>query len=155
MLLKELHHRIGNDFQLVLSLISFRAKQTTDAMARTELTWVTARLQALANLHDLLRNTNSSGSVDLGQYFRTMCAQLTDVHKLADRNIQMNVNVYKWDILAKDAISAGFILNEFVTNSVEHAFDDAGGRLDIELAARTDKATLCLTDNGKGSIPRQ
>lgn len=150
MLLKELHHRIGNDFQLVMSLINYRSRQITDDAAKTELNWVTARLQALANLHDLLRKTNSSRKADLGQYILSMCAQLSEANNLSNRKIHLNVNVDDWEMEAGEVISVGLILNEFVTNSVEHAFEDDEGRIYVELTSNADSARLHLSDNGKG-----
>jgi len=64
--------------------------------------------------------------------------------------VELDMKTEAWVIGASDAISIGLILNEFVTNSVEHAFSDEGGTVTVELKANGDEAVLTIADNGRG-----
>ena len=149
-LLKELHHRISNDFQLVYSLINFRMSQIGEAAGRSELQWVSTRMRSLIQLHAQLRSGNSSTSVNLANYLRALGVDLFAVHEFTSRNITLDMQVQPWTVTARDAVSVGLILNEFVTNSVEHAFNESGGTISVALVPGKDGATLTLVDSGPG-----
>lgn len=149
-LLRELHHRIGNDFQLMMSLIRHRGRHSQNEVSKAELAWVETRLKSLSRLHDQLRRTNSSTHVNLGEYLSSICTELASVHQFSSRSVELDMKTEAWVIGASDAISIGLILNEFVTNSVEHAFSDEGGTVTVELKANGDEAVLTIADNGRG-----
>ena len=149
-LLNELHHRIGNDFQLVISLINIRSKQCHDDAAKAELEWVSVRIRSLVHLHAQLRATNSSDFVDLSTYLDTLGRELASTHEFASRAIHFDVQTQRWEVPAREAISIGLILNEFVTNSVEHAFSQTGGTISVRLEVDQGAAVLRLSDTGNG-----
>ncbi len=154
-LLRELHHRIGNDFQLVMSLINFRAKRNISDDSKAELSWVSTRIKSLAHLHDQLRKANSSSTVDLAAYLVGLCEDLESVHNLKDRSIQLNMELSPWSVGSTDAVSIGLIVNEFMTNSIEHAFPNSGGVLSVVLEIKADQAILRLADDGPGFEPAE
>ena len=151
MLLNELHHRIGNDFQLVNSLIKHRSRQTSGKETKKELAWISNRISALSKLHEQLRKANSSTTVDLGAYIGSLCNELAAAHNLSQRSIILNVETVACAIGSTNAVSIGLIINEFLTNSIEHAFGDQGGSVTVALTCDGDgQVTLHLEDDGKG-----
>ena len=149
-LLNELHHRIGNDFQLVTSLIGLRLSRAEGEEAKAELTWISNRIHALSQLHEQLRRNKSSSHVDLGEYIASLCDDLAAVHSLAQRSVDLDLSIDAWQVDARAAVSIGLIVNEFIANSLEHAFPDGGGLISVTLSRTDDAATLTLRDSGPG-----
>lgn len=156
LLLQELHHRIGNDLQLVLSLINFRSRQLQSEESKRVLSWVATRIRSLAHVHEQLRKNRSSTRIDLGAYLRELCKDLGNVHNLPNREVRLDLATERWMTGSKDAVSIGLIVNEFITNSIEHAFAEKGGTISVTLSREADNGILTIEDDGDGfTMPKK
>jgi two-component sensor histidine kinase len=132
-LLREMQHRVKNNFQIILASINIQKRRFSDAAAHRALDHVADRINAISLAHDQLAPRQDVHVVDVAGYLRALCASIE----------QQAENV---------AVPLGLILNEAVTNSVKHAFDDTGGRISVKLVTGVGygEARLTVADNGRG-----
>jgi two-component sensor histidine kinase len=147
-LLRELQHRVKNNFQIILSSISIQKRRSDSSEAREELDRVSDRINAVSLAHDQLTPRESRQAVDVAAYLRALCASIEKQME----NIVIEVTADEIALSIDRAIPLGLILNESVTNSVKHAFDGKGGSISVKLKVGIGygEARLTIADNGKG-----
>ena len=147
-LLSEIQHRVKNNFQMLLAMLSFRTPKLTTASERELASAVSDAIRAMSLAHDQLSASQSGQVVALSSYLKALASGL----EVTLENIVVEVKTDDVDVWIEQAVPIGLIVNELVTNSVKHAFDRSGGAIQIELLAGKAPgfATLVVKDNGKG-----
>lgn len=146
-LLNEMQHRVKNNFQMLLAMLSFRTPRL--ATSERELASRLAdAIRAMSLAHDQLSSSQSGQVVALSSYLKALASGL----EVTLENIAVEVKTDEIDVWIDQAVPIGLIVNELITNSVKHAFDRGGGAIQIELLAGQARgfATLVVKDNGKG-----
>jgi len=151
-LLREMQHRIKNNFQLILSSISLLKRRHAAEETRAALDHIAGRINAISLAHDQLAPRGARRAVRLPDYLRVLCAT---IRHQADR-VELDVEADEIDLAIDRAVPLGLILNELVTNSVKHAFGPEGGRILVRLAAGVGhgEARLTVSDDGRGMPAR-
>lgn len=154
-LLREIHHRVKNNMQIIQSLINLQSKKTVDAELRQALKDSNSRIKSMSLIHETLYRSENLATLDLDKYFRQLATHLIKLYTRARNRIEIEYDI---DALVLDmdcSIACGLIVNELVTNALKYAFDDgAPGKVTISLQrVGKDKAKLSVVDNGKG-LPR-
>jgi two-component sensor histidine kinase len=146
-LLKELQHRVKNNFQVIISFLSLQRRHV-DPESRSRFTSVMDRVHAIALAHDQLTFDNNAGQVEFRDYLRALCANI-DPHL---EGIAIEVESAPVTLPIDRAVPAGLIVNELVTNSIKYAFDETGGVIRVDFRVDSDLGEACLTveDNGRG-----
>ncbi|MFC7398714.1 sensor histidine kinase [Chelatococcus sp. GCM10030263] len=149
--LRELQHRVKNNFQIILSILALQRRQFTTPEGRERIGNVMDRVQAIALAHDQLSLTEGHGQVEFADYLRALCANIDPQRD----NVAIEVDAMAAIMPIDRAVSVGLIVNELVTNSLKYAFGDKGGVIHVTFAVYPDRAEACLTveDNGKGMGP--
>jgi PAS domain S-box-containing protein len=159
----ETHHRIKNNLQTVVSLLSLHATHTNDPHVIEALLEAGGRVQAIARLHETLYTSPNLTGIDFGEYFRQLVKDLSTVHGRPEISIQMDAEDIVLDM--DSAVPLGLIANELIINSFKHAFPfGRAGRIKatIEYARDTivpgralDEAMIRLRveDDGVGLPP--
>ena len=150
MLLRELGHRVRNNNQQLMSLISLQLGSVTNLEARSHLEQVAHRLRALTSVNQQLESTGSPHMVDLGQYLLAISGSLFKFQGESAAEIRLETEIARVEIATERAQAIGLIANEFMTNSFKHAFRGHGGTLTIKLDHSDGEATLALADDGPG-----
>ncbi len=152
LLLKEIHHRVKNNLQVVSSLLDLQTREIEDE--RTLATFIEgqSRVKAMALIHQKLYQNEGLVSIDFGDYVEQLIKELIGVYLLSKKvNTTVNVNGNtQFDI--DTAIPLGLILNELISNAFKYAYDGSEeARLNVQLDS-VDNGQYCLTvsDNGKG-----
>jgi two-component sensor histidine kinase len=148
--LREGDHRIKNSLQIVASLMGMQERRETSATARAALHAATARIQAVARMHDALQLNGGADKVNLGALVETMCFSL---HAMAGDPIRVKVVVNVEPIEAPIALAQPVVLavNELVVNALRHAFPaDRGGTVHIELKCVDGELRVVVADDGAG-----
>ncbi|PYR45176.1 MAG: hypothetical protein DMF89_25840 [Acidobacteria bacterium] len=151
-LLKEVHHRVKNNLQVISSLLSLQARHLVDVEARQMLAESQDRVQSIALVHEKLYQSKNLSRVDFDDYVKVLVANL--VHSMTgdERGISCTVALEGISLPVDVAIPCGLIVNELVTNSLKHAFPDSTrGSIRVDLR-RADKGRLELAveDDGVG-----
>ena len=146
-LLKELQHRVKNNFQVIISFLSLQRRHS-DPESRARFTSVMDRVHAIALAHDQLMFQNGAGELDFGDYLRALCANI-DPHI---EGVTIEVEASGASMPIDRAVPAGLIVNELVTNSIKYAFDETGGSIRVTFTVDRDLGEACITveDNGRG-----
>jgi PAS domain S-box-containing protein len=151
-LLKEVHHRVKNNLQLISSLLSLQAGRIdTPAMAE-QFAESRNRVRAMALVHENLYRTGSFARINMAGHIRALCAQLMRAYGLQGQAVALTPQVAEVEFDLDRAVAVGLIVNELVSNALKHAFPDGrAGRVKVRLERQED-GMCCLTvaDNGVG-----
>lgn len=147
-LLRELQHRVKNNFQLILASISLQKRRLKSKETEHALNHVADRINAISLAHDQLAPRDGNQVVDLSAYLRALC---NSIQQQVD-DVAIDIEADRIELTIDRAVPLGLILNEAATNSVKHAFDDKGGRIEVRLQSGVGygEARLTITDNGRG-----
>ncbi|MFH1571760.1 MAG: histidine kinase dimerization/phosphoacceptor domain -containing protein, partial [Gemmatimonadota bacterium] len=151
-LLREVHHRVKNNLQIVASLLALQAGQTSDAGARRLFDDCRNRVGSIALIHEQLYRAHDLAHVDLREYVRTLAEQIFRSYGVAPRAVQLVLEVEVGHLDVEQAIPCGLIVNELVSNALKYGFPGGRrGRVGIGLR-RGDDDQLCLRvwDDGVG-----
>ena len=155
-LLHEVHHRVKNNLAAIIDLLELQRESVPDASTSAQLTELGHRIHAMALVHKMLYQSGSLSRVDCHGYLQALVAHLRDSLD-PDSAIRLRVAVPGIEMNLDTAIPCGLIVNELVTNALQHAFPGRRPRpgadaCEIVIAADWDGATytLAVTDNGVG-----
>jgi two-component sensor histidine kinase len=150
-LLRELQHRMKNNLQVIVSLLTLQLRQSSSQDVRERFASVLDRVLAIGLAHDQLSFKNSASSVDMQDYLKALCANIDPRRP----QVRIRADADKAGLPLDRAVPVGLIVNELVTNSVKYAFDEDGGV--IEVTFRIDEtigeAQVSVSDNGRGMGP--
>lgn len=151
-LLREVHHRVKNNLQIISSLVSLHVDGIADESARELFTDVGDRVHSIALVHELLYASDSLAALDFADYTRSLMDYLLRSHGNA-AHIKLTLAVQPIALPVGAAVHCGLMLNELVSNALKHAFP-AGrhGEIIVGLDRDSVSGTLCLRvrDNGVG-----
>ena len=154
-LLKEVHHRVKNNLQLISSLLSLQASASNDPETVTALEESENRVRSMALVHEKLYQSHDLSRIDLGDYLAELAGNLVRSFDRTGDSIMLDVDAAPLIIDAEKAVSCGLIASELISNAVKHAFP--GGRrgtIAIELTESADgEATFTVRDDGVGMPP--
>ena len=147
-LLRELQHRVKNNFQIILATISIQQRRFESPDAKRALAHVANRINAISLAHDQLAPGQAAHVVDVADYLRALAASIEQQVE----NVGIDVDADEVELAIDRAVPLGLIVNEAVTNSVKHAFGEDGGRVSITLRTGVGygEARLTIADNGRG-----
>jgi two-component system, sensor histidine kinase PdtaS len=151
-LLREIHHRVKNNLQVVSSLLGLQSRAADDDQIRKMLKDSQDRIHSMALLHEVLYQSNTFSRVNLPDYIWQIASHLFTSHGIGGDRIRLLTNLEPIDLNLEAAVPCGLILNELVSNALKYAFPDGRkGEVRIELAARPGgMARLVVADNGIG-----
>jgi two-component system, sensor histidine kinase PdtaS len=151
-LLREVHHRIKNDFQILASLLDVQADAVEDPRVLAALEDSQQRLQSMALVHQSLYQSRDLDRMDCAAYLRSLATQFCRAYAAEARHLTVMVTADEVGVRAETAIPWGLILHELLTNALKHAFP-SGGPGAIEVTLRADPVGICVLtvcDNGVG-----
>jgi len=152
LLLREIHHRVKNNLQVVSSLLRLQASTSEDPALQRALKEAQERVQTIALIHQKLKHAPDLSQLDLPNYVRTLAERLVRSYASVPALIDLRVQVAEVEIGPDVPVPLGLILNELVANALLHAFAPGeGGSLDIEID-RDEKGWVFLrvSDSGEG-----
>jgi two-component sensor histidine kinase len=149
-LLKEVHHRVKNNLQVITSLLRLESGRSADAGVRTVLGEMQDRILSMALLHETLYRSGSFASIDLARYV-TQLAQQIFRSQTPSPAIMLRVQAEPTSIELDQAIPCGLLVNELVSNALKHGFPGRDhGQVLLTLARVGTELHLDVTDNGIG-----
>lgn len=150
-LAEELQHRVRNNLQLVLGMLSRQFAQTEDGPAKEGIGAIERRVMTLAQVYDHLLGSEMSRSIDFGDYLKSLCVSLQDLQRGQNPEITVTCRTEPM-ILDLDTVTAlGIVVAELVSNAYLHAFADGKGIIKILLRRGDDShMILSVSDDGVG-----
>ena len=151
-LLKEIHHRVKNNLQMVSSLLSLQTKNTRSKAAIEALEEGKSRVKAMALIHQKLYQNDDLSVIEMQGYIESLINSVQSVYKKGGHNISITIDAEGTELDIDRAIPFGLILNELVSNSFKYAFpeSDENGKIYIHLRKNGDQGYFEYTDNGVG-----
>jgi len=151
-LLKEIHHRVKNNLQMVSSLLSLQTKNTRSKAAIEALEEGKSRVKAMALIHQKLYQNDDLSVIEMQGYIESLVNSVQSVFKKGGHSINITIDAEGVELDIDRAIPFGLILNELVSNSFKYAFpdDDDDGKIYIHLRKNGDQGFFEYTDNGIG-----
>jgi two-component sensor histidine kinase/HAMP domain-containing protein len=152
LLLKEIHHRVKNNLQIICSLLSLQGDQTSNPEATKALDESQNRIRSMAMIHEILYKSEDFSKIDFGEYIEQLTDFLADSLEETGVPITTEINVDNIFLKLNKAIPCGLIINELFVNSLRHAFPrDTAGKILIDMRKEhNNRLTLTYRDNGKG-----
>ena len=151
-LLKEIHHRVKNQLQVVSSLLGLQSRDVTDPVTRRVFQESQDRIHSMALLHESLYQSQNLSQINFPEYIRQLAAHLFHSYGVAPDRIHLRTDLHTLSLHLDAAVPCGLIINELVSNSLKYAFPDGReGEIRIELYEHSDgTARLMVADNGVG-----
>ncbi len=154
-LLRELHHRVKNNLQVISSLLALQARRVESTEAQEMFRESHNRVRSMALTHEQLYRTKNLTRVEFDPYLRDLTQSLLRGYSVRPGAVTCRVRAGGLSLPVDLAIPCGLMVNELVSNSLKHAFPDAAtGRIEVSLTALDDGSTeLAVTDDGCGLPP--
>ncbi|MSP12225.1 MAG: PAS domain S-box protein [Chloroflexi bacterium] len=154
-LLKEIHHRVKNNLQIISSLLHLQSNTTRDPQTLELLRDSQNRVRSMALVHEKLYRSPDLAQISLAEYAQSLAAQLFRTYSTAAGAVVLQVKVEDIWLDAEAAVPCGLIINELVSNALKHAFPD-GREGEIGLIVRNgtgDRIVMQISDTGVGFPP--
>jgi PAS domain S-box-containing protein len=154
-LIREVHHRVKNNFQTIISLLSLQEQNITNKSVLDEFSIIKSRIKAFAIIHDKLYQSDNLKQILLSEYISSLVQELFQTYKSTQSDIKFEMNIQdNLSLTLNNAIYLGLVINEIITNSFKHAFpvEHAGAGI-ISISAHSghnDTIMLIISDNGIG-----
>jgi PAS domain S-box-containing protein len=153
-LLKEVHHRVKNNLQVITSLLSLQAEHIQDPDTLEIFKESQNRVRSIGLIHEKLYQSPDLSSVNLAEYVRSLCNHLMDTYSIRLGKVRLDIDADDILIEVDRAIPCSLIVNEFVSNAFKYAFPEGkGGVISIVLKEEDDIVTLFVSDDGVGLPP--
>ena len=150
-LLEEVHHRVKNNMQVIVSLLRLQAKAFPDERLALTLRETQNRIEFMAQVHEQLYEAGDLGVVDLARHAALIAGSLLQTYGFAESRVHVRVEMEPLPLAVDQAIPAGLILNELVSNALKHAFADGrAGSVSVRGSRCGGRITLEVRDDGMG-----
>jgi PAS domain S-box-containing protein len=152
MLLKEIHHRVKNNLQIISSLLKLQSGYTKDIQTLEMFKESQSRIRSMALIHEKLYQSNDLSRVNFAEYISNLVANLFRSYEMNLSAIKPSIKIENVFLEIDVAVPCGLILNELVSNSLKYAFPNGReGEVRIELYSTNERNfTLIVSDNGVG-----
>jgi len=151
MLLAEIHHRVKNNLAVITGLLELQSFSTESESAKRLLKDSQMRINSIALVHEKLYKSEDFSEVDINQYFKELSEVIQKTMSQGDTKVDVELNIESIQLPITQAIPCGLLLNEILSNSFKHAFEDRKeGIIKICLSNPADKLILKIQDDGIG-----
>ncbi|MGK4567488.1 sensor histidine kinase [Flavobacterium sp. 3HN19-14] len=151
-LLREIHHRVKNNLQIISSLLNIQAQGIQDENVLSSLQEGQSRVQAMSLIHQNLYQSQFINNVNIENYLKDLIQYLSDIFRESDKKIAISIEASGIEFDIDTAIPLGLIVNELVSNACKYAFENRQtGNINIKIEHINDvDYKLCVSDDGKG-----
>jgi len=151
-LLKEIHHRVKNNLQIINSLLNLQSRGIKDKESRDIFEKCKNRIDSIALVHEKLYQSEDLANVNFGEYVNTLTARLFDAYSSSLPGVELKIKVESLYLQVNKAIPCALVINELVMNSIKHGFPSGkGGEIMVGFKmVDADKVSLSVSDNGVG-----
>jgi len=150
-LLREIHHRVKNNMQIISSLLSLQSSTIENPEMKDIFNESQNRVRSMSMIHEQLYQTDDLAKIDFNIYVNGLIKSLFQIYSSSQKHIEWDVNVEDVKLDLETAIPCGLIINELVSNSLKHAFKDRfNGKINVKMRKNNGLIILKVADNGVG-----
>ncbi len=149
-LLREIHHRVKNNLQIISSLLNLQTQKTKDNSAVQALMEGQSRVQSMSLIHQNLYQQNDLTAIDMPAYLTKLIGNLAETYHISETSIEIHQHVDPLLLDVDTVVPLGLIINELITNSIKYAFPNRNGRIEVQLKKQPTHLYLSVSDNGIG-----
>jgi two-component sensor histidine kinase len=150
-LLKEIHHRVKNNLQVISSLLNLQTSHVEDEQVREVLTKSQDRLRSIALVHEMFYQSDDLAHIDLAPFLSATMSYLLSAHGVDPREVHAEVDCAHMNVAIDTAIPIGLIAHELISNALKYAFPGKGhGDVRVALQPNGSSVYLTVADNGVG-----
>lgn len=151
LLLKEIHHRVKNNIQVIASLLSMQARTVDDTAIKEVLREAQNRVKSIALVHEKLYQSKSLDRIEYRDYLQKISRHLYESYGVSPRNVAMNIHADAISLHIDKAVPCSLIINELLSNAFKHAFPDGRkGDIWIDIEKNGTSMIIRYRDNGIG-----
>ncbi len=151
LLIKEIHHRVKNNFQVISSLLKLQSARAKDDTVKLILEESCTRILSMSKIHEMLYRTDNLEHINFRENIQNIVHSLVELYNGNCRHVTFNVVCDNIKLTIDTAIPCSLILNELISNSLKYAFNDwEHAKIDIILASKNGNCILSVKDNGIG-----
>lgn len=155
LLLKEIHHRVKNNLQMVSSLLTLQSREVSDSKAIAAINEGKSRVRSMALIHQNLYTQDNLTGINSKTYLEKLTNELFYTYNIESEKVKLELDIEDLNIDVDTIVPLGLIINELVTNCLKHAFPDgAKGHLKVALYNTRNGLLLKVHDNGVGLIAK-
>ena len=148
-LLREIHHRVKNNLQVIASLLRLQARQVNDSKAHAALSDMGNCVRAIADIHQTLYNSSELARVDMAEFAAQLVKNLLSVYQIDHERVRVQLQISTISLEIGLAVPYGLMLNELISNALKYAFPD-GREGTLVVALDTSGEVLTVSDDGIG-----
>ncbi len=150
-MIREIHHRVKNNLQVISSLLRLQAEKLDDEKSRLVFDECRHRILSISLVHDKLYQTRDFARINLAHYIRSLTSHLAHSYYYGKHNVQIITNLDEFVVDINRAIPYGLIINELVSNSLRHAFPhQKKGKVKVDMTKKREKHIIRVKDDGIG-----
>jgi PAS domain S-box-containing protein len=150
-LLKEVHHRVKNNLQVISSILNLQSSYVEDEALKQVLRESQNRIKTMSFIHENLYQKDQFSSIDFSDYIKNLSTNLLHSYQIYSNLVEIKYNVSQVFLTLDQAIPCGLIVNELVSNALKHAFPNGNtGTIRIELKEENELVYLGIMDDGVG-----
>jgi two-component sensor histidine kinase len=150
-LLKEVYHRVKNNFQVIISLINLQIDSIDNPLAKKILIESITRIKAMVLVHEMLYQSANLAEIEMQAYINDLLRYPIDAYSIHDDQIKLVVHVDPISLPVDEAILCGLIINELITNAIKYAFPlGKKGQITVSLKSLEQTNKIQVRDNGIG-----
>jgi len=150
-LLKEIHHRVKNNLQVVSSLLRIQSNETNDEVAIEALKEGQARVQSMSLIHQSLYQKDNLTGIRMKDYMEKLTSNLVNTYTLTKDRVSVSCDIDDINLDVETVVPLGLIINELISNALKYAFpNDRKGEIKVVLKEQAENLLLSVIDNGVG-----
>ncbi len=150
-LLKEIHHRVKNNLQVISSILNLQSSFIQDPVMLDLLQESRNRIRSMAIIHEDLYRTANFASINFADYILNLATNLVSLYRLSEENVELKYDLEEIDLVLDQAVPCGLLVNEIIANAIKYAFpNNKKGIIYISLKEIDGKIELMVKDDGIG-----
>lgn len=150
-LLKEIHHRVKNNLQIINSMLSIQAQYVNDARLDEVVSECRSRIVSMSLIHESLYRKEDDERSLFSNYIRNLLPQLIDTYHVDKSKVELDMEIEDFELSLDDSVPCGLMINEIISNSLKHAFPDGkNGKISLRMFKEKEEMVLQIADNGIG-----
>ncbi|MBD0393000.1 MAG: PAS domain S-box protein, partial [Microcoleus sp. C1-bin4] len=150
-LLKEIHHRVKNNLQVISSLLKLQSRYIQDSRVSEMLKESQNRVRSMALVHEQLYQSKDLSNIDFAEYIQNLAHNLFQAYEIHAQGIKLQTNIAQCSLNIDTAVPCGLIINELVTNALKYAFTgQIKGKINIDFTLENRVCVLTVSDSGIG-----